>query len=874
MGLVEQALVLPEDQREAFVRIACAEDPAFFGEVWNYVQHEQRMNGFLLDPLLPRVSIERPFEPGCLLLGRFRIVREVAEGGMGIVYEAMDERLEKRVALKCAKPGFGRRLPPEVRNAREIGHPNVCKIFEIHTAFTERGDIDFLNMEFLEGQTLSSRLARGAVPEKEARTIALQLCAGLGEAHRKGVIHGDLKSSNIILGNSADGTIRAVITDFGLARGLEAAGRTMQSGELRGTPDYMAPELWKGEKASIETDIYALGVILHELASGLRPFPAGAPLEDRLTRRPAPLHSKWDSIVAPCLDPDPARRFHHADEIARALTPRSRRWFLAAAAAIVLAVLTGVTTYQRAKAPAESVRLAVLPFETDDKTASLGQGLLQDTGDRLARVKSGRIKFTLIPLRDALRNKVGRAELAGSRLGATHALSGTLRQKDGRVLVTAHLRDLRTRIELADWSAEYAPTELRHLPVAMAGMVTGALRLPPLAMAATVNAAAYPAWAEGVSLARGDSKDIDRALDLLQRAVAADPNSPLTHARLAEAQLQKYLTASGDEWWNRARDSLQAAERLNPDVALVRSVSGSINNAMGHYQEAETDLKRAIEVDPMNGDFWRQLGQTYVRSNQPTQALTALQRAIQLQPDYFKNYAALGNFYYLRYEFEEAVRQFQRMVQLAPGQSMAHFALAGPYLDMGRSADAENESRLAMQIQESSDVVHMLAASLMDQGRNLEAIPYFLRALVLDSSPENKPLLYLNLGTSYRRAAQAEEAKQAYGKALSLAYRALEKNPKGGYMRSFVAYLLARLGDRPGAETNAVQALEFTPDDVNVRWMAALTYEVLDEHDRTFAIVKGSPDWLLRRLNRNPDLAELRKDLHFQQLKASRQIKD
>src|ERR1044071_2660396 len=262
MQLVEMALARPASEREPYLRSTCGRHADLFGEVWDYVQSEERMSGFLLDPLFPPLSSEHPFEPGELLDGRFRIVREVAQGGMGIVYEATDEKLDRRVALKCAKAGFHNRLPPEVRNATPISHPHVCKIFEIHTASTALGEIDFLTMEFLDGETLAERLARGPLPEAEARMLALQLCAGLGAAHRNLVIHGDLKSNNVILSRGADGTTRAVITDFGLARTPGGAQRAMQSGQLGGTPDYMAPELWKGEKATAASDIFALGVIL------------------------------------------------------------------------------------------------------------------------------------------------------------------------------------------------------------------------------------------------------------------------------------------------------------------------------------------------------------------------------------------------------------------------------------------------------------------------------------------------------------------------------------------------------------------------------------------------------------------------------------
>src|SRR4029077_18689973 len=162
-----------------------------------------------------------------------------------------DEKLDHRIAIKCAKAGYRKRLPPEVRNASEISHPNVCKIFEIHTASTEQGEIDFITMEFLDGPTLAERLGGGPLPNEEARAIALQLCAGLAEAHRKQVIHGDLKSNNVILDTAPDGAVCAVITGFCVARGSETAQRTAQSGTLGGTPDYMAPELWKGEKATV-----------------------------------------------------------------------------------------------------------------------------------------------------------------------------------------------------------------------------------------------------------------------------------------------------------------------------------------------------------------------------------------------------------------------------------------------------------------------------------------------------------------------------------------------------------------------------------------------------------------------------------------------
>jgi tetratricopeptide (TPR) repeat protein len=873
MNLVELALARPPEYREAYLRSACSSDPQLFKEVWKYVQWEQRMNGFLLEPLYPPASSEAPFEPGQTLVNRFRIVRKVGEGGMAVVYEAYDERLGRSIAIKCAKTGFHKRLPPEVRHASEISHPNVCKIFEIHTASTDHGEVDFLTMEFLEGPTLAERFLEGALPDDEARTIAQQLCAALAEAHRNQVIHGDLKSNNIILAREPDGAIRAVITDFGLARRPGAQQPAGQSGEVGGALAYMAPELLRGEKPSTASDIYALGVVLYELVSGRRPFSGEVSWEERLTRPPAPLKHRWKRTIQRCLNPDLAHRFANVPDVALALEPtRSRRWFLAAAAAAILAVATGAVTYQRAAAPQEAIRLAVLPFQTDTDTAPLTEGLLLDTGDRLSRLKPGHKRLTLIPLGDALQNKVDKPAAARTMLGATHTLSGTLHKESGRLEVRAYLTDLRTLVNLKEWEADYAPGEVRNLPVALAGMVTGTLRLPPLAMAATVNAAAYTDFAAGVSLARRDD-GVDRALPLLEHAVSADPNSPLTQARLAEAELLKYRLTNDEMWFNRALASLKNAEERNPDVAVVRFVSGTLHDVFGHYELAEADFRRAIDLEPSNGDAWRALGRAYENNNQPNEAKAAYLKAIEVQPEYFRNFLDLGNYYFSRGEYEEAVGQFKRMVQLAPNLARAHYALATPYLAVGRYADAEYELRIAISLQETASVFEGLGLSLMLQDRDREAIRYFKRAVEIGLPSEQTSLYYINLGTSLRRANLPRESEQAYRKGRLLAEAALVKNPRDAYERSSLAYLCARLGEPRRAESEAAQAVQLSGGANNVRWMAALTYEALEEHDRTLALIRDAPGALLDRLNRFPDLAELRADPRFQQLVGSHHIR-
>jgi eukaryotic-like serine/threonine-protein kinase len=869
--LVELALALPPDERESYLRTACAGDSQLFSQVWNYVQAEQRMKGFLLDPLYPPALSEHPFEPGDLLDDRFRIVREVAQGGMGIVYEALDEKLERRIALKCAKAGFGKRLPPEVRHASEISHPNVCKIFEIHTASTGQGEVDFLTMEFLEGQTLSERLRGGPLPEAEARTIARQLCAGLAEAHRNQVIHGDLKSNNVILTTGADRALRAVITDFGLARRPEAAQRTAQSGTLGGTPDYMAPELWKGGKASIASDVYALGVILYELASGRLPYGPETPPEERATRKPPAANPKWDHILARCLDPDPAERFRDADAVAQAFAPpRSRRWFLGVAAALVLTIASGVATYQYATAPQESVRLAVLPFDSGGDTAPLAESLLSGASEQLARIKSSaRTKLTVIPLSTALRNKVDTTGKARTALGATHALHGTLGNENGKVILQAYLTDARSLVNTREWKAEYAPGAVRYIPIALAGMVTGTLRLPALPSAAVVNAAAGRDYWAGLYWLRRNS-GVDAALISLERAVAADPDSPLTYAGLAEAQWIKYALSKDRLWLDRATESVRQAESRNPDVAAVLCAAGLLKANAGWYDQAAADYRRAIELDPGNGSAYRRLGKAYEANNRLEEALMAYQKATEAQPDYFKPYQDLGAFYARRASYEEAIKAFKRMVDLEPDLSDAHFALASAYRDSGWFAEAEKELRISIQLDDTSKAEHALGYTLMHEARDREAISCYLRALALGPQID---LLWLNLGISYHRAGLRNEARDAFRRGLAVAEKELVRDPRNGLERSNLAYLLARLGDSQRARSEAAQALQLAPDDRDTRLMVAETYEALGWRDSTLALLSTWPGSLLSQLNRYPDVADLRRDSRFLKLLASHQIR-
>jgi len=335
-----------------------------------------RLNG-ATQTLLASASGQRDATPACepcllpgdVLLGRFRVQRLIARGGMGEVYDVQGGALGARVALKkmrtsvLAHASALGQFRREVLLARRVTHPNVCRLFEFFISEDDGpAPLVFLTMEFLEGSTLSEHLAREGKLGDEALPIVRQMVAALSAAHREGVVHRDFKSSNVILGRASDGSPRVVVTDFGLACGVRPgeAGDQLQHSGLVGSPLYMAPEQVTGQAVSRATDVYALGVVLYEMVTGTLPFVGDSLMEsayERLEHAPEPpsvrrpgLNPRWDRAILRCLEVDPARRFARVEDVLFALGdgpllfPEWRRGFLrraAVAAGLALAVAVG-----------------------------------------------------------------------------------------------------------------------------------------------------------------------------------------------------------------------------------------------------------------------------------------------------------------------------------------------------------------------------------------------------------------------------------------------------------------------------------------------------------------------------------------------------
>jgi serine/threonine protein kinase/tetratricopeptide (TPR) repeat protein len=867
MGLAREALRTPSAQRESFLRAACHEDQDLYSEVSEIVEWEERMGDFMRDPLVGLIDLEaldRPFKPDQLVADRFEIIREVGDGGMGVVYEAYDRKRQQRIAIKCAKLGY-ERLSPELRGALKVRHPNVCLVNEIHTAATNLGALDFLTMEFLDGETLLSRLSRGKLEHAEALKFACQLCAGLAEAHRCGVLHRDLKPANIILSFDRNKEPRAVITDFGLA--ADQDGNTDLIG---GTPSYMAPELMQNGKASPASDVYALGVILHEMVTGSKPFPEVAESngDAHLSAAPGKLIRQlpriWADAILPCLATHPERR-PSAEKVLAVLNRKSlyRRLWVAIAAPVLLTA--GAFLWQPAYEyfrPAD-VSLAILPVQSTADLQNFGQGVLHDVSERLAREPRSKPKFRLISSEAAARRGVTTPGQAGSILHATHALQLELHRDSNGVAAEAAVVDANTHAEVRHYSGHFAQSDVGDLPGGLAGLVSASLHLPRAAELEAVSPAAKAAYESGRNYLRQGRYSYDQAIAQFQQAAAADRHSPLPLAGLAEAYLGKFDIERKKTVLADAKGYLDSAEQLDPDSPQVRIASAGLNIFAGKYAQALDDCRRALEIEPGNVNAWLRYGYAYELQGTLDKALEAYHKAMELDPGYYKPYQHLGAFYYYQGKFAEAEPYFRKEVEHGLNDLKGYSDLGAALTEQRKYAEAETAYKTALQIKETEPNLNNLGAMLAYLGRDADALNLYKRAAELQPAS----IIYqINIGDSERRLGQAGKAKVTYRKAFTLVSNQLQINAASGEARAYKAYIEARLGRKDNALDEIGQAMQSSGTDKEVMRRAVLTYEALGKRDLTLQVVKLAPPEVRKAIEVHPDLADLRNDLRFKQM--------
>ena len=754
MSIVSNARQHPPEKREDYVRSACGDDSTLYEEVTEALQWEDRMGLFLQEPLLEGTQI-RPFYAGDVVLDRFEILREIGEGGMSFVYEAFDRRRHQRIAIKAAKPGFQRLLSPELEGALAVRHHNVCLVNEIHIAPTVNGEIDFLTMELLEGKTLAAHLfEEGRLPPAKAREVALQLCAGLAEAHRSGVIHRDLKSGNVMLCAEDDGSCRAVIMDFGLA-----SGETFFSPDDGGTPGYMAPEVRRGEKASKESDIYSLGVVLYETITGRRPVEANLSEEDQAHGPSAPcdlvkgLDQRWDNAILPCLAVSPVERPVDATQVAARLRKRQIPKIALLVLGLLLSSLIGIILVlpglrARAlryfgwdKSPSVISTIVLADFaggESFADTLKTALGIQLEQSPSMSVLSDRKIGETL-KLMNRAANQPLTPEVSREiclRTSSQILMEGSVIAVGQHYSLSVKALACETGNTLASAETEVASKEKLLQAVNRVGNQLreklGESRESrerfnqPLEEATTSSLDALQAYTEGLKLqAHGGDP---QAIAYFSRAIDLDQSFAGAHLALGSAYENMGQSTAAFDSYKKAyalRDKVSQRERLHIEASYYGSVTGELNKAvpiyvewsqiypndwqphqnlslfyaeLGEYEKAASEASIAIQQNPDTSFPYTTLMFALNAMDRPGEAISIFQRAQQRN---LEN-ASLGQYHYQASFLTKDDAGMMRDIAQAKGKAGAEDMLVSAQSDTeayyGREAKARSLSQLATDI--------------------------------------------------------------------------------------------------------------------------------------------------------------------------------
>ena len=659
-------------------------------------------------------------------LGHYRIVDQIGAGGMGVVYRAHDERLDRDVAIKVLPEevaGDADRLHRFEREAKAVAHLDHPNILAIHDFGSEDG-VAYAVMELLEGESLRELISKEGLTTGKAVEYARSIADGLAAAHDKGIIHRDLKPENVFL--TTDGRIK--ILDFGLAKlKLPEADLTTETptatldtapGGLIGTVPYMAPEQVQGQPADHRSDIFALGVVLYEMLTGHRPFGGSTTVETAaaiLKEDPEPISvvapavpPTLGSVVSKCLEKRPEDRFSSAHDLSLTLgaidttasqdrSVISKRWphilaVVIAAAIALFFVFPPEGLFERlAEQPVEAQppRIVVLPFENlgspDDEY--FAEGITEEITSRLAAVSGLQVISRTSAVQYAGTDKT--IKEMGEDLGVGYVLEGSVRWARGgetsRIRITPQL--IRVEDDTHLWAETYdrilddvfeiqseiAQKVTDQLGVALSGPEEGETDLQ-----ATDNLDAYQAYLRGRYYATRPHityENWDRAMAAYQQAVEFDPDFALAHAQLARGHaLFRYFRHDlTPERLQAADDSAARAVRLAPDSPRVRL-------ALGYYQLwAYRDVEKALEEfalagasQPDNAEVLEAEGDVFLLQGRWEEALDAFQRAFDLSPHEAGLIDNIAWVLWTTRRYPEAVAAADKEINLAPDLVWPH----------------------------------------------------------------------------------------------------------------------------------------------------------------------------------------------------------
>jgi serine/threonine protein kinase/Tfp pilus assembly protein PilF len=857
--------------------------------------------------LIPHEEISAPTETleaakeelttGSTFAGRYQIIEELGKGGMGKVYKAQDTEIKEKVALKLLKPEIAadkktiERFQNELKFARKISHRNVCRMYDLNK---EEGSY-YITMEYVPGEDLKSTIRRvGPVGAGKTIFIAKQVCEGLEEAHRLGVVHRDLKPQNIMIDKEGN----ARIMDFGIARSITGKGIT-GAGVMIGTPEYMSPEQAEVKDVDQRSDIYSLGVILYEMVTGRVPFEGETPLgiamkhKSEVPKDPKELNAQipddLSGLILKCLEKDKHKRYQNAEEVRSELTniekgiPTTDRviperrpstskeitvtfrkpWIWIAALVVAVIVVGAAVLFFRGEKPILSPtkkRLVVLPFKNlgQPEDEYFADSITEEIRARLTQIE----KLGMIARTSAYQYKNTDKSIRniGEELEVDYILDGTIRWQrspDGSSRVRVIPELIRASDSTNLWTEVYDEDILDIFDVqsAIAAQVAEALDITlaedkrkALQAKPTSNIEAYNYYLQGMDYLRRSNReeDIRIAIQMFERAVELDPNFAMAYAYLTRASLRLYWIyyfRVDRSLLAKAKEAADKASKLRPDAPATHWALGYYYYH-GHmdYERALEHFHQALKGSEDTSDILTGISYVHRRQGKFDQAIANLKKAIELDPRATIKAYEIAQSYFFTRNYTEAERYNNRAISLAPDLPEIYAWKARMYLTWEGSAEKAMKvlEKVPPDVRLSEEGYFVLAkVSVYMKSRDYQKALDFLsgissEAIIVHLGFVPKDLL---LAQIYGGMGQSELEQKYYDSARSFLEAKTREWPEDARVHSSLGLAYAGLGRKEEAILEGKKAVELLPVTKDAWrgpyrvWDLARIYAMVGEHD-------------------------------------------
>lgn len=847
------------------------------------------------------------------LIAHFRVESRLGSGGMGVVYKATDMRLGRTVALKVLPSDLGEdegrreRLLTEARAASALDHPNIGTIHDLSEL--EDGQ-PLIVMAYYEGETLSHMLARGPLSLTRALDLAIQTARGLAAAHARGIIHRDIKPSNLVV--TPEGALK--ILDFGLAR-ISGETRVTKPGTVMGTASYVSPEQAGGREADERSDVWSLGVVLYEMVAGRVPFPgdsAPSVLYAIVHQAPAGLEQlpgPVQDLIDQALAKNPAERFANGGELLVALQElRSRlgfesqeqtqpitvarkeekpsQWRRSAvsppatvkagrrARLIWAATLAGLCLAAWLLAPKLRQRLGLLPEEKSvavlpftivgaaEGGAALADGLLETLTSRLTEQERNNASLWVVPSSEIRRKNLMSAEEAQKALGANLVVTGSVQRMGSAIRLTMNLVNAKTLRQVGSAVLDEPDGDYLRLQDQALAKLSDLLAFKmegTQTRAEIVPAKQYEKYLRGVGLlVRWDKgTNLSEAAGLLENVAAQTPQFAPGRVALANAYWLKNLRDRDPVWMLKAKEQLQAAQKLDDRLAGLHETLGKIYNATGSRDLAVLEFQEALKIDPRSAAALAGVARSLETLGRLEEAEETYKKMIAVRPREWNGHNNLGSFYFRQKKFVEAETQFRKVIELTPDNWAAYSNLGNALKRQGKSREALDAFDKANAISPNYVTYQNAGTLAFEEGNFRRAAELFEQALKLNDKDYR---VWGSVASALIESkGDKEQIQRHLRRAVELAEAAVKTAPQDVEARSYLATYYADLGE-PGKARETVQSLAAqAPNDGEVWGRMGEVWETLGERQEAekaveVALSKGVSATALKR---SPRLAKV-----------------